>query len=164
MVLFTKSIRHLFFLILITNALVLETFSQTVINGKILDQETNEELIGASVKIINSNYGCITDFNGGFIIKTNIPLPFNIEVSYIGYESKTINLNSAKFLKINLESKDLQLKAVEVVGGISKKLKESPLSIETMDINDIKQTSATNFYEGRSNCGYGMLMEKRESS
>ena len=49
MVLFTKSIRHLFFLILITNALVLETFSQTVINGKILDQETNEELIGASV-------------------------------------------------------------------------------------------------------------------
>ena len=150
MVLFTKSIRHLFFLILITNALVLETFSQTVINGKILDQETNEELIGASVKIISSDYGCITDFNGGFIIKTNIPLPFNIEVSYIGYESKTINLNSAKFLKINLESKDLQLKAVEVVGGISKKLKESPLSIETMDINDIKQTSATNFYEGLS--------------
>jgi len=150
MVLFTKSIRHLFFLVLITNALVLETFSQTVINGKILDQETNEELIGASVKIINSNYGCITDFNGGFIIKTNTPLPFNIEVSYIGYESKTINLNSAKFLKINLESKDLQLKAVEVISGISKKLKESPLSIETMDINDIKQTSATNFYEGLS--------------
>ena len=85
MVLFTKSIRHLFFLILITNALVLETFSQTVINGKILDQETNEELIGASVKIISSDYGCITDFNGGFIIKTNTPLPFNIEVSYIGY-------------------------------------------------------------------------------
>ncbi len=150
MVLFTKSIRNLFFLILITRALVLETFSQTVINGKILDQETNEELIGASVKIINSNYGCITDFNGGFIIKTNTPLPFDIEVSYIGYESKTINLNSAKFLKINLESKDLQLKAVEVISGISKKLKESPLSIETMDINDIKQTSATNFYEGLS--------------
>jgi outer membrane cobalamin receptor len=137
-------------LVLITNALVLETFSQTVINGKILDQETNEELIGASVKITNSNYGCITDVNGGFIIKTNTPLPFDIEVSYIGYESKTINLNSKKFLKINLESKDLQLKAVEVVSGISKKLKESPLSIETMDINDIKQTSATNFYEGLS--------------
>ena len=150
MVLFTKSIRNLFFLILITNFLVLESFSQTVINGKILDKESNEELIGASVKIISSDYGCITDFNGGFIIKTNIPLPFNIEVSYIGYESKTINLNSEKFLKINLESKDLQLKAVEVVGGISKKLKESPLSIETMDINDIKQTSATNFYEGLS--------------
>ena len=150
MVLFTKRIRNLFFLILITNFLVLESFSQTVINGKILDQETNEELIGASVKIISSNYGCITDFNGGFIIKTNIPLPFNIEVSYIGYESKTIDLNNEKFLKIKLESKDLQLKAVEVVSGISKKLKESPLSIETMDINDIKQTSATNFYEGLS--------------
>ena len=42
---------------------------------------------------------------------------------------------------------DLQLKQ-SVVGGISEKLKESPLSIEAMNINDIKETSATNFYEG----------------
>ena len=40
--------------------------------------------------------------------------------------------------------------AVEVLGGISEKLKESPLSIEAMNINDIKETSATNFYEGLS--------------
>ena len=39
---------------------------------------------------------------------------------------------------------------MEVLGGISEKLKESPLSIEAMNINDIKETSATNFYEGLS--------------
>ena len=44
----------------------------------------------------------------------------------------------------------MQLEAVEVLGGISKKLKESALSIEAMDINDIKQTSASDFYEGLS--------------
>jgi len=150
MLFITKVIKHTFILFLIANFLVINAFSQTNINGKILDEETNEELIGASVKIVNSNYGCVTDFNGDFVIKTNIPLPFSIEVSYIGYDSKVIDLIDNQRLKVGLKSKDLQLKAVEVISGISKKLKESPLSIESMDINDIKQTSATNFYEGLS--------------
>ena len=146
----TRVVRHTFILFLIANFLVINAFSQTTITGKILDEETNEELIGASVKIVNSNYGFVTDFNGDFLIKTNISLPFTIEVSYIGYDSKVIDLIDNQRLKIGLKSKDLQLKALEVISGISKKLKESPLSIESMDINDIKQTSATNFYEGLS--------------
>ena len=150
MVFITQAIKHTFILFLMANFLVINVFSQTNINGKIIDEETNEELIGASVKIVNSSYGCVTDFNGDFEIKTNIPLPFSIEVSYIGYDSKVIDLIDNQRLKIGLKSKDLQLKAVEVISGISKKLKESPLSIESMDINDIKQTSATNFYEGLS--------------
>jgi hypothetical protein len=125
-------------------------FSQTTIKGKIFDSQTNEDLIGATIKIVNSGFGCVTDFNGEFILKTNLKLPLSLEVSYIGYEAQSVNLNENVFLKIYLKSKDLQLKAVEVLGGISKKLKESPLSIESMDINDIKQTSATNFYEGLS--------------
>lgn len=124
--------------------------SQTTLKGKIIDSETYEDLIGATVKIVNSNYGTVTDFKGEFVLKTTLNLPFSIEISYIGYELKSIDLNENKFFKISLKSKDLQLKAVEVVGGISKKLKESPLSVESMDINDIKQTSATNFYEGLS--------------
>ena len=143
-------IKHAFILFLIANFLVINAFTQTNIKGKILDEETNEELIGASVKIVNSNYGCVTDFNGDFEIKTNIAIPFSIEVSYIGYDSKVIDLIDNQRLKVGLKSKDLQLKSVEVISGISKKLKESPLSIESMDINDIKQTSATNFYEGLS--------------
>ena len=125
-------------------------FSQTTLNGKIIDSETNEDLIGATVKIVNSSFGAVTDFNGEFAIKTNLELPFSIEISYIGYELKIVKVLDDKFLKLKLKSKDLQLKAVEVMGGISKKLKESALSIESMDINDIKQTSATNFYEGLS--------------
>ena len=70
-------IRHTFILFLIANFLVINAISQTNINGKILDEETNEELIGASVKIVNSNYGCVTDFNGDFLIKSNIALPFS---------------------------------------------------------------------------------------
>ena len=111
MVIITHVIRHTFILYLISNFLVINAFAQTTLNGKILDEETNEELIGASVKIVNSNYGCVTDFNGDFVIKTNILLPFTIEVSYIGYDSKVINLIDNQKLKVVLKSKDLQLKA-----------------------------------------------------
>ena len=142
--------KYIFCLLLISQFLTLDIVSQTIIKGVVNDGETNEELIGASVKIVNSTFGCVTDFIGEFNIKTNLELPFSIEISYIGYESKVVDVSENKFLKIKLESKDLQLKTVEVMGGISKKLKESPLSIESMDINDIKQTSATNFYEGLS--------------
>ena len=125
-------------------------YSQTIIKGHISDEETGEDLIGASIKIIDSKYGCVTDFNGNFKLNTNINLPFSIEVSYIGYNQKIISLKNNESLKIELSSTDMQLDAVEVIGGISKKLKESPLSIQSMDINDIKQTSATDFYEGLS--------------
>ena len=142
--------KYIFCLLLMSQFLVVDFISQTTIKGIVNDGETNEELIGATVKIVNSTFGCVTDFNGEFTIKTNLELPFSIEVSYIGYELKVVDILDNRFLKLKLESKDLQLKAVEVMGGISKKLKESPLSIESMDINDIKQTSATNFYEGLS--------------
>ena len=131
-------------------SLGLEFNSQTIIKGHVSDKETGEDLIGASIKIIDSKYGCVTDFNGNFKLNTNINLPFSIEISYIGYNQKILPLNDNESLKIELSSTDMQLDAVEVIGGISKKLKESPLSIQSMDINDIKQTSATDFYEGLS--------------
>jgi len=43
-------IKHAFKLFLVANFLVINASSQTNINGKILDEETNEELIGASCK------------------------------------------------------------------------------------------------------------------
>ena len=107
-------IKHAFKLFLVANFLVINASSQTNINGKILDEETNEELIGASVKIVNSSYGCVTDFNGDFIIKTNVPLPFSIEVSYIGYDSKVIDLIDNQRLKVFLKSKDLQLSLIHI--------------------------------------------------
>ena len=124
--------------------------SQTLINGEITDEETGEELIGASVKILNSKYGTVSDFNGEFKLQTNINPPFEVEVSYIGYSAKNLTITNQNFIKVSLQSLDLQLDAIEVLGGISEKLKESPLSIEAMNINDIKETSATNFYEGLS--------------
>ena len=71
MTLFYRYFSFLFILLCIVPVFI----SQTLINGEIIDKETGEDLIGASVKILNSKYGTVSDFNGEFKLQTNIPLP-----------------------------------------------------------------------------------------
>ncbi len=60
------------------------------IKGKITDANTGEPLIGANVFILNHTWGASTDIKGEFEIK-HIPIgSYSVRVSYVGYETKTI--------------------------------------------------------------------------
>jgi hypothetical protein len=66
------------------------------ITGKIVDKETQEELIG--VKIISDCDTAYTDINGNFtIMSTNDSS--NLLVSYISYEPDTIKFLGEKFFQ-----------------------------------------------------------------
>lgn len=124
---------------------------QSEFKGKITDVKSAEDLIGATVKIKGTSSGGITDINGEFKITTSKKPPFTLEVSYVGYSSKEFIVNSfSEKIKISLSSVAQELEMVEVVSRISEKTKEAPLTVETMTINGIKETPATNFYEGLS--------------
>ena len=125
--------------------------SQSILTGKILDEKSGEDLIGATVKIKGTSSGGVTDINGEFKITTkNLP-PLTLEISYVGYTSKEIIVNSfSERIKVNLSTTSMELDVVEVVSRMSEKTKEAPLTVETMTINGIKETPATNFYEGLS--------------
>ena len=60
------------------------------IMGKVLDQQTQEPLIGANVIIMGSSLGAATDVNGNFIISQVPPGNYNIKASYIGYQDVTV--------------------------------------------------------------------------
>ncbi len=65
------------------------TFSQTILSGKITDEPTKEDLIGASVKITKGGEvvkGAITQFNGEYRTLLD-PGMYNVEVSYPGYKA-----------------------------------------------------------------------------
>ena len=58
------------------------------VNGKILDKETSEPLIGATI-LYGDGKGAITDFNGEFIM--NIPMGnYTFTISYTGFETITL--------------------------------------------------------------------------
>jgi len=123
--------------------------SQNTIKGSIKDKNSSDLLIGANIIIKNQNRGATTDFNGSFIIQTD-SLPVNLECSYIGYKTEVINIKKIdQNLIIKLTKDELILSDINIVDNrLSKKLKQSPVTIEAMDVIAIKETPASSFYEG----------------
>lgn len=80
--------------IVITSFLILAASNiQAQLSGKILDFQTEEEIIGATIIISNTNKGTYSNEFGYF----NLEIPKNaqsIQVSYTGYRTKIINLDS----------------------------------------------------------------------
>lgn len=119
------------------------------ITGIVKDANTNETLFGASVIVKGTTQGAITDVDGKFTFKSDT-LPVTILVTNIGYislEQKITSIQAPLLLKIKPDN--IFLSAVEVADTrITEKQKESPLTIETLDVIAIKETPAANFYEG----------------
>jgi outer membrane receptor for ferrienterochelin and colicin len=143
-------LKNLIFTILIILLCVVNTIAQTIIQGSVTDAKTNEKLIGVSVLIKGSAKGVQTDYDGQFILKTTNNLPLTLVIKYLGFETKEININDSKTkLTVKLSKSERALKEVSVRDSrITEKMKQNPLTVETMDAIAIKQTPAANFYEG----------------
>jgi outer membrane receptor for ferrienterochelin and colicin len=80
-------------------------FSQEKIAGTITENVNNEEvpLGGANVYWLNSSIGTVTDFDGNFEIAYK-PEYKKLVISYVGYKTDTISVNSRKQINHSLVS------------------------------------------------------------
>jgi iron complex outermembrane receptor protein len=125
------------------------SFSQTI-KGTVKDAQSGEALIGANVVIKGTVNGTVTDEEGNFSLRLNQSFPVVLTVSYLGYLPQEIKVKEeTSSLNIRLNSDKVILKEVSVTGSrLSEKARESPLTVESMDVIAIRQTPAFNFYEG----------------
>ena len=90
------------------------------LNGKIIDAQTNEPLIGANVVVVNTNLGAASNVNGEYFILNIPPGTYDIKVSYVGYTPKlvtNVRIVAGITFELNVElSTGLELKVVEVTG------------------------------------------------
>lgn len=87
--------------------------------GKVTDGK-GEALIGASVKVKDSNTGTITDFSGLFNL--NVPDNAVLVISYIGYNPREVAVRNQKNLNIVLSDNMKALDEIVVIGyGTQKK-------------------------------------------
>ena len=90
-----------------------------IIKGQIFNSENQLPLAGANIYIEETDLGSISDEEGYFLIE-NIPQNYyNLSISFIGYESKTIpdiwvRPRANDFLKITLNPKILNFKSITV--------------------------------------------------
>ena len=125
-------------------------FSQSILKGNITD-ESNEPLVGINVFLSeNKSIGSVTDLDGNFNINTTFNFPISITISGIGYETKKIMIKSEDSLNKRIVLSESILLGDEVVVSASlfeQNILTAPVSIEKLDIIDIEQGSAANFYD-----------------
>lgn len=92
--------------------------NRNTVNGVVMDAETGEKLPGAGIKIRNSVKGTTTDLDGGFILTNIHDDQVVLDVSYIGYESASIDCdfstNPTLDITIRLNPVSTKLDQVEV--------------------------------------------------
>ena len=105
--------------------------AQTKVSGTVLSQEDGQPIIGAAVKVDGTSTGMLTDVNGRFSL--TLPEGKNqITVSYLGYQSKTVQAKNG--MRVFLKSDATALDEVVVTAmGISRQQKTLGYSAQTLD-------------------------------
>jgi len=120
-------------LFVILNAVCIDLNAQFSLFGIVKDQVTNEPLIGVNLKVNNSK-GTVTDFNGAYKLSLSSG-SHKIMVSYIGYESKMIEVdisnNSEKDIFLTEESSELDVVVVSA-SKFEQKLEEVTVSVDVI--------------------------------
>jgi outer membrane receptor protein involved in Fe transport len=128
------------------------SFAQNTISGSVTDSN-KQSIPGANINVVGSSTGTSTDFDGTFKLSTTAKPPFTIKVSAVGFETKTISVTSLS-QKLDVILKDEETKLDEIVVSASRtpeRVIESPVTIERMGIQEIKNTTAATFYDGLEN-------------
>jgi len=127
-----------------------QSFAQKV-TGAVVD-ETNQPLPGVNVVVKGTTNGVITDFDGKFSIVPKDIQKDILQFSFIGYDTKEVNINGEKVINIQLTSSNLQLEEVVAVGyGVVKKrdLTGSVASVKSDEISKATTSNAMQAMQAR---------------
>ncbi|MCR5394922.1 MAG: TonB-dependent receptor [Bacteroidales bacterium] len=108
-----------------------------IVTGKVLD-EMGEPIIGATIQVVGSTDGTITNTDGEFSISA--PQKASLQISYIGFISQNIKAFSGQ--TVVLKEDNQQLEEVVVVGYGTQKKAHLTGSVATVQLNEIEDLSS----------------------
>ena len=119
--------------------------AQTNISGTVVDSENNEAIPGANVIVVGSNTGAVADFDGNFTLNTSSDLPLTIEVSFIGFSSKRIEVTSPdQMIAVSLDYGQNLDEVVISASRRSEKVLDAPASVSILSSRDIENSASVN--------------------
>lgn len=81
--------------------------AQSSLKGFVVANKTNEKLVGANILLEVNGHKTSTSINGSFSIDVPKKGDYQIEVSYIGYQTKKLTIKSDEVNILVLDSKDI---------------------------------------------------------
>lgn len=147
-IIFYPTMKSYYLLLLLFGSSLL--FAQKgVIKGRVFNEINNESLPFANVTIPSISVGTTTDVDGNFVLSDLKPGVYNIEVSFIGFKTRIIpevaitNVTQV-VLEIGLTEDSEVLQAVDVVANPFENKEESPLSVQSLGVNEIRRSAGGN--------------------
>ena len=128
------------------------SYAQTSVSGSVKDSK-NEPIPGANVKVAGESTGTVTDSDGNFTLSTTKTPPFDLEVSSVGYGTKKVSVSSNN-QKVTAILADEETKLDEIIVSASRtpeRILESPVTVERMGLQQIKNTTSPSYYDGLEN-------------
>ncbi len=111
-------------------------FSQFTLKGKVTDQD-GSPLVGATVQIIGSYIAVATDVDGSYTLNKLEEKDYQIEIRFIGYESKSVDLQISADLTMDFQLLFSPYLSDEFTVTATRLNQESPLAFTTIDRKSI---------------------------
>lgn len=127
------------------------------VTGRVSDSSGNP-LIGASVSVKGTSHGSFTGVDGKFTL-SNVPKDAILHVSYMGYVSTDIPVNSSS-LAIVLKEEVKKIDEIVVVGYGTSKRKDVTGAISSVSGDDIRATSPTTIDQALQGKVAGMMVQQ----
>ncbi|WP_338359813.1 TonB-dependent receptor [Yeosuana marina] len=125
-------------------------YSQNTLDGTVIDNDTKEAIAFANVYFPTLEKGVSTNDDGSFTIE-NIPTgTYKIIVSFIGYETQSLNITipTKEPLSILMKPSALEMEEVIVSTPFHKLQSENVMKVERQTVNELEQKGAVNLSEG----------------
>lgn len=126
--------------------------AQRSIDGVVLEQSSEQPLMGVNVIKKNTNEGVTSDFDGKFTLNNVLPGDIYV-ISYVGFKSKEIIIEDQTSLSILLDEDSALLDEIVVVGygsQLKSNVVGSVVSVEVDKASQIPTTNVTELLRGRA--------------
>lgn len=120
---------------------------QIPIAGKIKNKTTDENLSSVSVMVKGSQSGTFTNNGGDFTLY--VPsLPVTLMITAIGFDVQELTVSNREHVSISMNpAASIGEEVVVSATRVPTKILQSPVSIEKLSLNAIRNTSSTSYYD-----------------
>jgi len=132
-----KHLLILFIAVLTTCTAFAQTNGGKLITGKLLDGQTKEPLIGATVSVKGTTTATSVTLDGSFKIKVPADAT-TLTLSYIGYITKDVTISGDKLGTLTLDPSTSTMKEVIITGDVAIDRK-TPLAVSTVGAQFIEE-------------------------
>ncbi len=135
-------LKHLFLIAVLAMVGTVSAVAQSTLRGKVVDAETGEPLIGATVSVGGIN--AATDIDGVFVVKGVKP-DAPVQIQYIGFKTKTVKpspRSKGELGTVKLETDGRTLSDVIVTSQIAV-ARKTPVAVSSVPMSFIEEKIGT---------------------